>query len=37
MKEALQIQMTPDNNKFNRDIASRMLAVHAACISPSRI
>ncbi len=28
-KEALHIQMTPDNNKFNRD---RMLAVHDVCI-----
>ncbi len=39
IKEALHIQMTPDNNKFNRDIgrASRILAVHAACKSPSRI
>ena len=36
IKEALHIQMTPDNNKFNRDIGlelSKMLAVHAACKS----
>ncbi len=36
IKEALHIQMTPDNNKFNRFRTSRMLAVHAACKSPSR-
>ncbi len=41
IKEALHIQMTPDNNKFYRDMhtfrASRMLAVYAACKSPFRI
>ncbi len=41
IKEALHIQMKPENNKFNTETyrfrAYRMLAVHAACISTSRI
>ncbi len=39
VKEALYIQMTPDNNKYyNRDMlrASRMLAINAVCKSPFR-
>ncbi len=39
IKEALHIQMTPDNNKFNRDIGLELPGcwLHAACKSPFRI